>query len=73
MNLEKKAIALRNHLKGDKNIFSIGIAEKNEYNPEDYLCIYTKYPFKPGTYPDTFDDVRVVTMHIGRVEIRGGV
>jgi len=68
--LEQKASSLNQQLKGDRNIQSIGIAEKGQYNPEDYICIYTKKPFKPGTYPEIFEGVKVKTMHIGKVEIR---
>lgn len=71
MTLKQKATALREMLKNDRNIQAIGVREISPFNPEETLCIYTNYPFKPGTYPEVFEDVKVIALHVGIIEIKG--
>lgn len=66
MSLQGKAKRLKKLL-NDKNIQTIGIAEKGEFNPEEYLSIYL-FQDKQG-YPTEFEGTKVQVHCIGEIKI----
>lgn len=57
MTIQQAASSLYKSLQGDLNFFSLGVADKSEFNPEACLIIYLKdepveaYPFVYEGYP----------------------
>ena len=68
--LEEAAQNLRKYLGGNHHHYTIGIAAKGEFNPEDHLVVYLHIDLPKKRFPDIFEGFRVETKYIGKIEIK---
>jgi hypothetical protein len=56
----------------DGFVFNIGIAEKSQFNPEDYMVVYwcDKRAMKRAKLPATYEGFRVESRYTGKIEIK---
>jgi hypothetical protein len=67
--LEEAAQNLRKHLGYDHYTYTIGIAAKSEFNPEDRLIVYLHKKVRTA-FPTTFEGFPVETKYVGKIEIK---
>lgn len=68
MTLKEAYHRLVEEVRSDKNVVSIGLAEKGEFNPQDFMVLYLKQRVR-HPYPKTYEEFPVETRIIGTIAL----